>query len=194
MLGAAMCAFAISGCSSGVVPMGRDTFMISGTQPGLIGAGTVRASLLKKADKWCRERNLVMVPLSSSGTDAVFGGQWANAELVFRAVPHGDRENIRPGVQGSTGIHTTYTRQPQPNALQGLAAGAAQFGQDMQQQAAVQQQQIHQRQLGLSQSAQRPNFPQTTTFRSDGFGGYRGSDGSTIKPDGFGGYRVTGGY
>lgn len=43
---------------------------------------------------------------------------------------------------------------------------------------------------------QAPQFqvPQTTTFRPDGWGGYRGSDGSTIKPDGWGGYRVTGGY
>jgi hypothetical protein len=124
----ALSALLVAGCSSGVVPMGRDTYLISGTQPGLIGAGTVRANLLKKAEKWCKERNLVMVPLSSSGADAVFGGQWANAEVVFRAVPHGDRENIRPSAEDSAVTQSTYSRQPQPNVMQNLAAGVVQFG------------------------------------------------------------------
>ncbi len=97
-----------------------------------------------------------------------------------RAVGVPDRPLIRKKNQEAV-IHW------QPIAL-GLAAGAAQFGQNMQQQYAYQQQ------LALSQSMQRPVFPQTTTFRPDGFGGYRGSDGSTVKPDGFGGYKVTEGY
>lgn len=87
--------FIFVSCSSGVVPMGRDTYMISGSSPGLIGTGTVRAKLLKQADAWCRSQGLVMVPLNYSGSDAVVGGQWANSEVIFRAVPPSDAENIR---------------------------------------------------------------------------------------------------
>jgi hypothetical protein len=36
--------------------------------------------------------------------------------------------------------------------------------------------------------------PRTTSFMSDGAGGFQGTDGSTIQRDGFGGYRVTEGY
>ena len=85
----------LAACSSGVVPMGRDTYMISGSSPGLIGAGSVKAKLLRQADSWCRQRGLVMVPLNNSGSDAVVGGQWANAELSFRAVRPGDVEDKR---------------------------------------------------------------------------------------------------
>lgn len=83
------------GCSTGVVPMGRDTYMIAGSSPGLIGTATVRARLLREADSWCRKRGLVMVPLNYSGRDAVLGGDWANSEVIFRAVPPSDPENHR---------------------------------------------------------------------------------------------------
>jgi hypothetical protein len=93
--------------------MGQDTYMISGSQPGLIGSGVVRASLLKKADAWCRERGLVMVPVNYTGSDAVFGGQWANAEVVFRAVPRSDRENVRPNFERAPDHHQMLTVRQQ---------------------------------------------------------------------------------
>jgi hypothetical protein len=99
----------LSGCASGVVPMGRDTYMISGSSPGLIGTGSVRAKLLKQADKWCKERGLVMVPISYSGTDAVYGGQWASAEVIFRAVPPSDAENVRPTYERAPDHHEMVT-------------------------------------------------------------------------------------
>lgn len=81
-----LCAL-LAACSSGVVQTGPNTYMVSGSKPGLIGAGAVKADLYKKAGKWCAERGLVMVPTQSSGSDAEFGGNWANAEIHFRAVP-----------------------------------------------------------------------------------------------------------
>lgn len=89
-------AFVLSSCATGVTPMGRDTYTISGSSPGLINQGAVKAKLLRRADDWCRKRGLVMVPLNSMGNDAVVGGKWASCELIFRAVPPNDPENKRP--------------------------------------------------------------------------------------------------
>ncbi len=85
--------------------------MISGSSPGLIGTGTVRAKLLKQADEWCRQRGLVMVPVNFSGSDAVYGGQWANAEVIFRAVPASDYENKRPTYERAPDHHQMLTIQ-----------------------------------------------------------------------------------
>jgi len=91
--------------------MGRDTYMISGSSPGLIGSGSVRAKLLRQADEWCRKRGLVMVPVNFSGHDAVVGGQWANAEVTFRAVPPSDAENKRPTYERAPDYHEVITVQ-----------------------------------------------------------------------------------
>jgi len=93
-------------------------------------------------------------------------------------------------------IRSEQSRMRAAQVGQLVAQGMAQFGQNMQQQAAIQQQNAYQQQLVLLQAMQRPSFSrnQPTTFRPDGFGGYRGSDGSTLRPDGFGGFRATEGY
>lgn len=77
----------LASCSSGVVQTGPGTYMVSGSKPGLVGAGSVKADLYRKAGKWCDQRGLTMVPLDSKGRDAEFGGNWASAEIHFRAVP-----------------------------------------------------------------------------------------------------------
>lgn len=89
--------------------MGRDTYMISGSSPGLIGSGNVRAKLLREADEWCRKRGLVMVPVNYSGSDAVVMGKWANAEVMFRAVPASDFENKRPTFERGPDHHQMIT-------------------------------------------------------------------------------------
>jgi len=104
-------AFALASCSTGVVPMGRDTYMISGMSPGLVNSGAVRAKLLRQADKWCKEKGLVMIPVSYSGQDAVYGQQAANAEVVFRAVPPSDPENMRPKYERTPDHHEMITIQ-----------------------------------------------------------------------------------
>lgn len=96
-------ATAMVACSStGVVPMGRDTYMITGSTAGFTTESAVRARLLREADKWAKERGLVMVPLGFEGNDAVPGQRMASSEVIFRAVTPQDYENIRP----------TYERAP----------------------------------------------------------------------------------
>jgi len=101
----------LASCSTGVVPMGRDTYMISGMSPGLVNSGAVRAKLLRQADAWCRKQGLVMVPVSYSGQDAIYGQQAANAEVIFRAVPPSDPENQRPTFGRAPDHHEEITIQ-----------------------------------------------------------------------------------
>jgi len=75
--------------------MGRDTYMISGSQPSLTSlsnSGALKARLLKEANDWCKNNGLVMIPMNYQG----FDGASINAEIIFRAVPANDSENIRP--------------------------------------------------------------------------------------------------
>ncbi len=89
--------------------MGRDTYMISGTSFGLVNSGAARAKLLRQADKWCRERGLVMIPVSYSGQDAIYGQRPASAEVIFRAVPPSDPENARPKYEREPDHHEMIT-------------------------------------------------------------------------------------
>jgi hypothetical protein len=83
----ALAAATLSACTSGIVPIGPSTYMLSGSSPGLIGKGAVEAKLLKQANEWCQKQGLVMVPIDSKGQDAIYMGNWANAEVKFKAVP-----------------------------------------------------------------------------------------------------------
>jgi hypothetical protein len=77
----------LAACTSGIVPIGPSTYMLSGSSPGLIGKGAVEAKLLKQANEWCQKQGLVMIPIDSTGQDAMYMGNWANAEVKFKAVP-----------------------------------------------------------------------------------------------------------
>jgi hypothetical protein len=76
--------------------MGQNTYMISGSSPGLIGQGAVKAKLLQQADKWCRSKGLVMIPLDSTGHDAVYMGNLANSEVTFKALPPEQAQSAGP--------------------------------------------------------------------------------------------------
>lgn len=95
---------ALIGCATttDVVPMGPDTYMISASAPGARKSGSVlKASLYKQADEWCRERGLVMVPVSEQSANSTGIGSGASAEVVFRAVKPGDPEIRRTNLKRS---------------------------------------------------------------------------------------------
>jgi hypothetical protein len=90
----------LSACmSTGIVPQGRDTYMLSKQGTALSSGATVKASLYKEADAWCRKQNLVMVPVSERTTDGVPGVHFASAEITFRAVRSDDPENQRTNMK-----------------------------------------------------------------------------------------------
>jgi hypothetical protein len=98
---AATCLFN-SGCAStsAVVPMGPDTYMISkGNAMSLGSGGALKADLYQKADAWCREKGLVMVPVSERSVDGLAYSHGTSAEVVFRALRPGDPEIKRTSLR-----------------------------------------------------------------------------------------------
>jgi hypothetical protein len=81
----------LSGCSSGIVPMGPNTYMVQHSGSSLSSKSAMQAKCLKEANKFCEEKGLVMIPVSTEGRDGlpVPFGHGANCELVFKALPAG---------------------------------------------------------------------------------------------------------
>lgn len=97
----ALAAATLAACTTGIVPIGPSTYMLSGSSPGLIGKGAVEAKLLKQANEWCQKKGLVMIPIDSTGHDAIYMGNWANAEIKFKALP-----------PGSAAVPSSYSAAP----------------------------------------------------------------------------------
>jgi hypothetical protein len=102
--------FFISGCSTGVVPLGQDTYMIAGSSPGLIGSGTVKAKLIRQANEWAAKKGLVASVVDSKGEDAVAGRNCANAEIIFKALPPDRVNEAGPVYRAPNQIIETRTR------------------------------------------------------------------------------------
>lgn len=87
-----LCA-ALAGCSTGVVPMGSQTYSVSfGGKPGLRSGQGERAQCYRAAHAYCADRGLVMVPVEETVSPAIFGGRTASASLTFKALRAGDPE------------------------------------------------------------------------------------------------------
>lgn len=93
-------AIAIAGCSGpGVVPMGRDTYMIA--KDGsftTFGGGAVKAELYQEADAFCGKKGKQLMPVKEASRDSGIG-RYANAELQFRCLDANDPEIRRPTMQ-----------------------------------------------------------------------------------------------
>jgi hypothetical protein len=91
-----------AGCSSGVFPMGQDTYMVAwrGTYPEF----TLEAKCLKKANKFCEKHGEAMVFVSKSGHDMGFNSQ-SSCEVIFRMVPTNSPLNQPPILEGEQLVH-----------------------------------------------------------------------------------------
>ena len=81
----------VSGCatlwkhSSGVVPVGDDTFMISTTIKGFEGSGAhAKADALKEGNEYCRSMDKTLSLVSFDQKDMVVFTSDARAEIIFR--------------------------------------------------------------------------------------------------------------
>ncbi|WP_150787538.1 hypothetical protein [Pseudomonas fluorescens] len=90
-------ALLIAGCSGpGVVPMGRDTYMIA--KDGsftTFGGGAVKVELYQEANAFCESKGKQMMPVKDASRDSGYG-RYANAELQFRCLNENDPELHRP--------------------------------------------------------------------------------------------------
>jgi hypothetical protein len=98
------------GCSTGVVPAGPDTYLISRSVSGFGTTGTAKASVYRDAAAWCEARGLVMVPVSSDAKDPKTGQHMGSVELVFRALKPGDPEILRPSIEVPTQVQRIEIR------------------------------------------------------------------------------------
>ena len=92
-------ALVFSGCahSSGVVPMGRDTYLLS--KSGLGSESLLKASAYREASEWCKQQGLVMVPVSEKTKSGNERDPFSSAEIVFRGVKEGDKDDKRTTVR-----------------------------------------------------------------------------------------------
>ena len=91
-------AVSLAGCaSSGVIPMGQDTFMISKqSSTGFHSAGSVKADIYREGSTYCMSQGKEFQPVNDHGVDGVPGRSFASAEIQFRCLSKGDPELSRP--------------------------------------------------------------------------------------------------
>jgi hypothetical protein len=86
----------LTGCvSTSVISSGPDTYMVSASGAGFATAG-VRETVYRKANKYCEDRGLVMVPVSFKARPGELGRHPPSADLIFRALKPGDPDIDRP--------------------------------------------------------------------------------------------------
>ena len=94
----------LSACSSGIVPAGPDTYMVSRSVSGFGSSAHAKAKLYKEASAWCNKNGFVMVPIASDEMSPEVGKRMGSAELTFRALRPGDPEIKRTNI--NTPTHT----------------------------------------------------------------------------------------
>lgn len=86
---AALFVFGLAGCaSSGVVPTGPGTFLISKTSAGgaFVSGASVKADLIKEADAFCARDGKTVQVLTSDAKNAIPFARMPSAEVNFRCV------------------------------------------------------------------------------------------------------------
>ena len=103
MLGG-IAAVLVVGCvnpSTDVMPMGPDTYTVSGSSN--VGIANAHKDALRKANAYAAKKGLHMIPVStnsrSEGNMLSWSGTMYSFELVFRLVSEDDREYRRPNLQ-----------------------------------------------------------------------------------------------
>jgi hypothetical protein len=93
---------AISACTTttGVIPIGVDTYMIgtTGKSPGGFSGTEAKALAFKEAQKFCADKSRKVQVVNTQQADMRFGVN-ATAELQFMCLTDGDRELARPKLE-----------------------------------------------------------------------------------------------
>ena len=95
LVATAMLAACVS--TSAVVPMGKDSYMITGVGQGGSGSGKQSAAALQEANKYCLGMHKVIVVRRMDTQSATYGSQSTN--LVFSCVNEDDPEYTRPNLR-----------------------------------------------------------------------------------------------
>lgn len=94
---------AVVGCAShtGVVPMGRDTFMIAKQQAtGFPGLGNMKAEIIGEASRHCAAAGRELMIVSTQETQPPYVlGNYPRSEITFMCLAAGDPDLRRPNLQ-----------------------------------------------------------------------------------------------
>jgi len=94
----------LTGCASGIVPIGPDTYMMSDTGAwSWSSGGNLKAGIYKEAYEFCLKEGKVMMPVNTNQTNANFSN-FAHAEVQFRCLDKGDPELRRPTMEKTPDI------------------------------------------------------------------------------------------
>jgi hypothetical protein len=86
----------LSGCASGIVPIGQDTYMMSDTGAWSWSSGAnLKAGIYREAYEFCRQQGKEMMPVNTYQKNANFR-EFAHAEVQFRCLNKDDPEYRRP--------------------------------------------------------------------------------------------------
>jgi hypothetical protein len=98
-LGLIAAAVALAACvsTSKVVPMGKDSYMITALGQGAPAAGTQSVAAVEQANKYCAAMHKVIVVRRMDTQNATIGSQSTN--LVFSCVDENDPEYQRPNLR-----------------------------------------------------------------------------------------------
>lgn len=89
-----------AGCSTGVVSIGPDTFMVAGqSATGFSTGGAVMVDLYREAAAYCTANGRNLLPVNMQSVDGVPGRAFASGQLQFRCLAEGDPELRRPTMQ-----------------------------------------------------------------------------------------------
>ena len=93
-------ALLVAGCASdsGVVPIGRDTYMVSRqAATGFSGLGSLKADAFREADRFCQKNDKELQVVSTSETKPPYLlGNYPRAEIQFMCLTSNDKDLNRP--------------------------------------------------------------------------------------------------
>ena len=99
----AVVSLALTACAShtGIVPMGRDTFMIAKQQAtGFPGLGNMKAEIIAEASQYCAGLGKEIQIVSTQETQPPYIlGNYPRSEVQFMCLAAGDRNLQRPKLQ-----------------------------------------------------------------------------------------------
>jgi hypothetical protein len=104
LLGVLVLTGLLIGCAStttGVVPMGRDTYMIAKEQgSGFPGLGTMKGEIITEAVQFCAKQGKEFQIISTKETQPPYIlGNYPRSEIEFMCLNAGDKELQRPKLQ-----------------------------------------------------------------------------------------------
>jgi hypothetical protein len=103
--------------SSGVVPVGQDTFMVTKqSTTGFHSGASVKAELFPEAAAYCGKVGKELQPVAERLVDGVPGRSFASAELTFRCLAAGDPALSRPTPRPYANVRVEQQPQAQPSS------------------------------------------------------------------------------